>query len=229
MNHRLLHQLSPAEVEYEVRESKQQIEDQLQQPCKVLAYPAGFFTERVRQSVRDAGYIAAFSTCYDSSFDVFWLESSVQWSCAVARESGILNWQYKQQPGKEFETLGLYENDKLSGYVVLFFRKVGPDGALPKAAITDLCYHPQRRDEIVSILLRGALQKAVERRAAALVTDVIDPLVEEHLKELGFWHIKSPLELMVSSPGHNGLLSKSRNWFLTRGDSDISIFEQSNL
>jgi peptidoglycan/xylan/chitin deacetylase (PgdA/CDA1 family) len=64
MNHRLLHEISPAEVRFEIEESKRQIEGMLQKPCKVFAYPAGFFTEEARRIVEETGHIAAFSTCY---------------------------------------------------------------------------------------------------------------------------------------------------------------------
>ena len=65
-NHKLLHQIAPAEVEYEVEESKKQIENLLQKDCKTFAYPAGIFTETAKTLVRKTGYIAAFSTIYSS-------------------------------------------------------------------------------------------------------------------------------------------------------------------
>ena len=64
LNHKLLHQISPSEIEFEVSESKKEIENLLQKPCRVFAYPAGFFTEIAQTAVKDAGYIAAFSTVY---------------------------------------------------------------------------------------------------------------------------------------------------------------------
>lgn len=73
VNHRLLHQVSPDEVKYEVEESKKQIENLLQKPCQVFAYPAGFFSETAQKAVREAGYIAAFSTVYggDDRLDLY--------------------------------------------------------------------------------------------------------------------------------------------------------------
>jgi peptidoglycan/xylan/chitin deacetylase (PgdA/CDA1 family) len=73
MNHRLLHQLSPPEVEFEVTESKREIEGLTQKPCKVFAYPAGFFSDVARRVIEDAGHIAAFSTIYgpDDRPDVY--------------------------------------------------------------------------------------------------------------------------------------------------------------
>lgn len=64
LNHRLLHRISAPEIEYEVTESKKDIENLLQKPCRTFAYPAGFFTPTARAAVERAGYSAAFSTVY---------------------------------------------------------------------------------------------------------------------------------------------------------------------
>jgi GNAT superfamily N-acetyltransferase len=166
---------------------------------------------------------------FDSSFDKLWNESAKQWSCAVAREAAILNWQYSLQPGKKFDVLGYYENETLLGYAVLFFRKRDAFGALPKAAITDLCYHPSQPVETIDELLRGTLQLALERRAGTIVTDVIDSIIAERLKVFGFGRVKNPLQLMVKSAAQQDILYDAKQWFLTRGDSDTSIFEHPNL
>jgi GNAT superfamily N-acetyltransferase len=136
---------------------------------------------------------------FDSSFDDLWSESAAQWSCGVAREPELLRWQYQLQPEKKFHVLGFYESDKLLGYAVLFFRRRDASGALPKAAITDLCYHPSKPIETIDELLRGALQLALERRAGTLVTDAMDSTIEERLKFFGFSRVKNPLQLMVKS------------------------------
>lgn len=166
---------------------------------------------------------------FDSSFEDLWRESSAQWSCGVARAPEILRWQYQLQPGKKFDVLGFYESDKLLGYAVLFFRRRDASGALPKAAITDLCYHPSQPVETIDELLRGALQLALERRAGTIVTDVIDSTIEERLGFFGFGRVKNPLQLMVKSAEQQDVLCDANSWFLTRGDSDISIFEHPNL
>lgn len=64
LNHRLLHQIPLPEVKFEVGESKRQIEALVQKPCKVFAYPAGYFTEAAKQIIAEAGHIAAFSTTH---------------------------------------------------------------------------------------------------------------------------------------------------------------------
>jgi len=64
LNHKLLHQVSDEEIEFEVTESKKEIENLLQKSCRVFAYPAGFYTDAAQEAVKRAGYIAAFSTVY---------------------------------------------------------------------------------------------------------------------------------------------------------------------
>ena len=66
-NHKLFHQISNEEIEYEVTESKKYIENLVQKACPVFAYPAGFFTDYAQTAIKNAGYIAAFSTVYGAA------------------------------------------------------------------------------------------------------------------------------------------------------------------
>lgn len=169
-------------------------------------------------------------TEFDDSFDAFWNEASRQWPCAVVRDARNLNWQFGRQPGKKFDVLGLYEQERLVGYAVLFFRKIGQAGAPAKASIADLCYTANDANAIIDELLRAALRLAIKRRAGSLVTDIHDALVEERLKHFGFWHIKNSPQFMAhATDGREQLMYEPGNWFLTRGDSDVSIFEHPNL
>lgn len=166
---------------------------------------------------------------FDESFDVLWTEAEKNWSCAVRRTAKYLEWQFTRQPGKKFDILGYYEGEKLLGYAVLFFRKPQANGAIAKAAVSDICYHPENPQKTVDALLRESLRLAVERGTGGLVTDILDKLVEERLAHFGFWRVKSPLQFMVKSDEFQDLLYNSENWFLTRADCDVSIFEDPNL
>lgn len=72
-NHKLFHQISDEEIEFEVKESKNFIENLTQKECSTLAYPAGFFTGFAKKAIKNAGYKAAFSTVYgaEANSDVF--------------------------------------------------------------------------------------------------------------------------------------------------------------
>jgi hypothetical protein len=166
---------------------------------------------------------------FDASFDVLWAEAETQWPCAVRRTAKYLEWQFALQPGKKFDIIGYYEGEKLLGYAVLFFRRPRANGAITKAAISDICYHPENPVKIVDALLQESLRLAVERGAGGLVTDALDKRLEERLAHFGFWRVKNPLQFMVKSDEFQDLLYNSENWFLTRADCDVSIFEDPNL
>jgi hypothetical protein len=125
--------------------------------------------------------------------------------------------------------LGVYDQDQLVGYAVLFIRKAGPGDVPDKGAISDLCYDQRNAGKVIDELLKAALRLATERRAGSLVTDVLDPQVEARLKHFGFWRIKTSPEFMVYSPDQHEVMYQPQNWFLTRADSDVSIFEDPNL
>ena len=62
VNHTLLDRASPEVVKDEVETSKNELENLLQQPCKTFCYPAGYYDAAAQQAVKEAGYLAAFST-----------------------------------------------------------------------------------------------------------------------------------------------------------------------
>lgn len=168
-------------------------------------------------------------TKFDADFEDLWQRASAQLSCAVVRSPGYLEWQFARQPDKKFEVLGLYEQNRLLGYVVLFFRKDGRSNVSPKVAISDICYDAGDSPQVIDDLLEAALCLALAKRAGSIVTDVLDPLVEPRLQRLGFWRIKAAPQFMACTSEHQDLIYKESNWFLTRGDSDVSIFELPNL
>lgn len=168
-------------------------------------------------------------TTFDSSFDELWLDASTRWPCAVVRNSRFLEWQFMKQPGKKYDVLGYYKDDRLLGYIVLFFRKAGDGEAPPKAAISDLCYGTNNSEEVIDTLLKGALQLALERKSGSLVTDLLNDRVEARLRRFGFRRVKvSPL-FAAKTAEREDLIYQRSNWFLTRGDCDVSIFEEPNL
>lgn len=73
MNHKLFNQITPAEINTEIVESKAAIEGLIQKPCETFAYPAGFFNVPAIEALQRAGYKSAFTTIYgnDVTVDTF--------------------------------------------------------------------------------------------------------------------------------------------------------------
>ena len=166
---------------------------------------------------------------FDESFDELWVEARGQWPCSVTRSSASLDWQYVRQPGKKFEILACTDGDSLRGYVVMSFGGPNTYGAIEKAAITDICYAPTGADETITKLLDEAVKLAIEREVGSIVTDVIDERLEKRLKFAGFWRVKSDLQLQANVPPNREVVYDAANWYLTRGDLDISLFESLNV
>jgi GNAT superfamily N-acetyltransferase len=186
------------------------------------------FRRHLARRSKEGRYIAHEVKEFDASFDELWQRACVQWPCAVERDARYLEWQFMRQPGKKFDVLGLYDEERLVGYVVLFFRKPELTGAPQKAAITDLCYDASDSRKVIDGLLKAALRLALERRAGSIVTDVLDARVEERLRDFGFRRVRTAPEF-ITNAGAPEFLYDPGNWFLTRADSDVSIFEQPNL
>jgi peptidoglycan/xylan/chitin deacetylase (PgdA/CDA1 family) len=61
VTHAHLTKLDDRELLRELRDSREQLEDELDVPCRFLAYPYGEEDERVRAATRSSGYEAAFA------------------------------------------------------------------------------------------------------------------------------------------------------------------------
>jgi GNAT superfamily N-acetyltransferase len=166
---------------------------------------------------------------FDSRFDELWDRARIQWPCSISRTARMLDWQFRRQPDKKFEILAHVSGGELRGFAVMFFRKPNQYGFIDKASISDICYGPDDPDGVLDALIRGALSLAIERRAGSVVTDAIDGRLERRLKHAGFWRVKSDLQLLANVPRSQDIVYDAANWYLTRGDSDISIFEAPNL
>lgn len=62
VTHTNLTRLSTEEARKEIVRSKKDIEDRLQKPCNLFAYPNGRFDTRIAQVVKESGFSAAFTT-----------------------------------------------------------------------------------------------------------------------------------------------------------------------
>jgi len=163
---------------------------------------------------------------FDAAADELWERASTSRTCIAVRRSAFLNWQYFEPPNKRFEVLGAFSGDELLGYIVLYFRSPNSQSVVEKAAISDLFY---TTEDVADDLMNAALRLAVERRVGRVVTDLLGKDAEDALTRHGFFKTKSPLLLMVKSAVSNELALDPSQWFVTRGDSDTTIFETPNI
>jgi len=176
------------------------------------------------------GYTVRAVDGFDQEFEALWEAAQRQWQLAVVRSPRYLGWQFRAQPSKRFEVIGVYADDTLVGYAVLYFRRGwSADSPPAKAAITDVCYRTDIAPDSPSELVKASLAQALDRGAGSLVTDVADPLMEKALEGLGFFKSSYETDVIASAEGELGrLIGSQSNWYLTRADADLSILEEPN-
>ncbi|MBX3299010.1 MAG: GNAT family N-acetyltransferase [Acidobacteria bacterium] len=145
------------------------------------------------------------------------------------RSAKSLAWQFVDQPAKKYEILASFDNERLRGYIVLYFRRPNQYGAIEKASISDISYAGPNESEIVDDLLAAALRTAADRRAGRLSIDISDRLVEQRLAKFGFRGSAAVLQFLVWTAEPLDGIEDLGNWFLTRADSDTNILEPTNL
>lgn len=106
-NHPDLTSLTKRQLEYELRCSKEVIEDKLNQEVRHLSYPFGRHNQQVREQAKKAGYQAAFSLTSEKSRDTF----------AIGRIGMYLfdtplSLRFKLNPG------GLFWIEDLKGWII---------------------------------------------------------------------------------------------------------------
>jgi RimJ/RimL family protein N-acetyltransferase len=165
---------------------------------------------------------------FDERFDGLAERVRSQWPCFISRTAENLHWQYRAQPRKSFKVFGALYDDELVGYIVLYFRRPTADGRISKGAITDICYRRDFGTALIDRLIAAGLFEARRERVGVLVADSSDSELAGRLSAVGFSLSKGPLQLLVRSQEDLPELYDPTAWFLTRGDSDISIFEEPN-
>lgn len=107
VNHPDLTRLTRNELEYELRSSKEKIENELNQEVKLLSYPFGRHNKMVREEAKKAGYLAAFSLILEKNSDLFALGRS-----GVYLFDTPLSLKIKLNPG------GLFWIEDLKGWII---------------------------------------------------------------------------------------------------------------
>jgi len=62
MTHRILTELKDGDLDYEIKDSKKFLEDNLYQPVEYFSVPRGFYNKRIIEKVKEAGYKGVFTS-----------------------------------------------------------------------------------------------------------------------------------------------------------------------
>lgn len=156
---------------------------------------------------------------FHDDFDRLWEACSADYEIAVVRNAEYLKWRFANRPDWDYYYFGCYDENRLSGYVVL---KLYREEDLLRGHIIDIF---ARRDD------RKTLSRLIRRSMKFFVRQEVDeitvwiwgsPVIEEIFTLDGFTRreIDRPLILRINVPHayRDKILDNSR-WYFTMGDS----------
>ena len=91
MSHRILTELNDEELDYELKESKKILEENLNKQAEYLSIPRGFYNQKVIAKAKDAGYRAVFTSSAGDSDEFKFGRIPVKGSWGLAYFSKITN------------------------------------------------------------------------------------------------------------------------------------------
>ncbi len=90
---------------------------------------------------------------FDESHDAFWAEVRDDYNFIVERDSGYLNWRYRDRRGGDYRVKQVVEGGRVAGFIVLRINSY--DGDYPEGYIVDLLTLQGRLD-VAEALIREA-------------------------------------------------------------------------
>lgn len=158
-------------------------------------------------------------TVFSGEFDRLWEDCAPGYDVAVKRDSTYLKWRFTDRPDWWYFSYGVYDGDRLKGYVVLkLYRE---EGTL-NGHIVDIF---ARRDdeETLSQLIDGSLNFFAEQVVDMVTVWILgSPVIEKLFIEKGFSRreVDRPLILRVNfEHKYRERVADSSYWYFTMGDS----------
>ncbi len=162
---------------------------------------------------------------FDELADRIWERAAEHYPAICRRDRAHLNWRYADFPLEgTYRCFYLLRHETVVGLVVL---RMGARHGVPAGYVVDYLCEPQW----TTALFAACVQRFRQWGASAVYCLHDGPWVARSLRRLGFVRRESTTRLMFRPPTANGeskpvgkeviaLLSDSRNWFVTMGDSD---------
>jgi len=161
---------------------------------------------------------------FDTRIDEFWREVAHDYGIIIVRDSQYLNWRFVERPDRKYQIYLVTQAGKVQGYISLSNREW--DG-IKFGNIVDLLV--RRGDRVALDALLAKAVEELELSGVDLITCYISPydaFYQKALKKNGF--IFKTIKRRVFGYSNSPEVSKeelmnAKNWFFTRGDSDLEM------
>jgi hypothetical protein len=157
---------------------------------------------------------------FDEKFNLLWQRLESKYLVAANRDVLFLNWRYASHSGSGYTIFQANTNGVLSGYIVLKIRYAGFERT---GIIIDILSEPDSLDYLV----KKAIDYFLEQKVSRIDCFISDKESESALIRQGFFYWRTEIRLVAQGKvieKHKKLLKNVRNWRITAGDSDLSIY-----
>ena len=161
---------------------------------------------------------------FDTRIDEFWHDVAHDYGIIVVRDRQYLNWRFVERPDRKYQIYLAMQAGKIRGYISLSSQEWA---GLRFGNIVDLLVGRGDRESLDALLVKAV--KELELSGVDLITCYISPydaFYQKALKKNGF--LFKTIKGKVIAYSNSTEVSKeelmnAKNWFLTRGDSDLEM------
>jgi hypothetical protein len=143
-------------------------------------------------------------------------------AAAPVRDGPYLDWRYDTGPSAPYRIALVREGDTLVGLSIVRRPSAEPDprlGDVRVAVISDLLFHPERRD-VALATLAAAETLARDLGADALLCSASHAAVSGALRRRAYFSLPGNVHVLVRQLPESAGGAELAEWWLTRGDSN---------
>ncbi len=161
---------------------------------------------------------------FGASHDALWERVAVDYTCAVRRDSGYLNWKFLRQPGQHFDCFEVRDADSVRGIIACRAREPGGDYPYRRLEITEVLVAPTDRAALFA-LFEQAVDRAREQKIPMVYLHISHRVLETAIAAFGFIRRPATRWLLLATAtldaADRETIEQPGNWLLTGSDSDI--------
>jgi len=160
---------------------------------------------------------------FDFAFDNLSQRLSTTINISPLKSSEYLNWKYIDRPYSKMEALAISEEGEIVGFVVL---GMGGTTECPEGTIIDISADPGNK-VTVYFLCRAAIDYFKQRKVQSIKCCLTDPRFAKIFTRLLFFKISGayPFTIInIKKAKDQKYIIDTKNWHLTFGDSDWTMF-----
>lgn len=156
--------------------------------------------------------VSDFAERFGEAHDALWHRVEADYPYAVVRDSGYLNWRYRDHPYLVYDVLEAQRNKNLAALLIIRHDPY-------ESVIADFV-GPANDHELMRQLVREAKDRLMARGVARIRCETSLSCLKQSLREAGFIDYPGPSRFRFFVGDTISIPNSDMNWFVMTGDSD---------